>query len=93
MTITVLDPTAAAEGPDVCEAAGLASLSGRTIGLLDNSKFNVTPFLDHVEQILRAEYRVRDVVRRRKHDASRPCPPETMRELTACDAVISGVGD
>ncbi len=93
MTIVVLDPTVAADGPDVREAAGIASLSGRTIGLLDNSKFNVTPFLDDVEQILRSDYGVREVVRRRKHDASRPCPPETMTELTACDAVISAVGD
>lgn len=93
MSITILDPTAAAEGQAVCLAPGLASLGGRIVGLLDNSKFNVTEFLDAVEEILRTEYRVKDVVRRRKQDASRPCPPETLAELTACEAVISAVGD
>jgi hypothetical protein len=93
MSMTVLDPTTEADGPAVCLAPGLASLRGRRIGLLDNSKFTVTPFLDAVEEILRTEYGVESVVRRRKQDSSRPCPAEILEELTACDAIISAVGD
>jgi hypothetical protein len=93
MSITVLDPTETPEGPAVSLAPGIESLDGRTVGLLDNSKFNVTEFLDFVEEILRTDYHVRDVVRCSKADASRPCPPEIMHELVSCDAVISAVGD
>jgi hypothetical protein len=36
---------------------------------------------------------VREVVRRRKPDSSRPAPEPMMGELSAADAVVSGIGD
>jgi hypothetical protein len=36
---------------------------------------------------------VRDVVRRRKPDTSRPVPPEMLAELAVADALVSGIGD
>ena len=93
MSIRVLDPTAGEEDLAARPAAGLSSLEGRTVGLLDNSKVNVRQFLDHVEEILRTEYGVREVVRRKKPDPSRPVPPEILEDLTGSDAIISAVGD
>jgi len=93
MSITVLDPTAKASGKAIPLAPPIESLSGRRVGLLDNSKCNVTPLLDHVEAILRSDYGVAEVVRRRKQDSSRPVSEATLAELGACDAILSAVGD
>ena len=93
MPLIVLDPTSESDPPPARQAAALRSLAGATIGLLDNGKANVTPFLDHVEAILRATHGVRDVVRRRKGNMSAPAEPNLLRELVACDAVVSAVGD
>ena len=75
MGIRVFDPTAEDTASTGMGAARLPSLEGRTIGLLDNSKFHVRELLDHVEEILRTQYGVAEVLRRRKPDASRPAPP------------------
>ena len=93
MPIIVLDPTAESVIPASGLAPPLSSLSGKTIGLLDNGKVNVAPFLDHVEAILRTEHGVAGVLRRRKPNMSAPAPAELLAELTACDAVVSAVGD
>ncbi len=93
MAIRVLDPTFAATTAAASRGAGLSSLTGRTVGLLDNSKINVRELLDHVEEILRTQHGVKAVVRLKKPDASRPAPPAVLAEMTDCDAVISAVGD
>jgi len=49
--------------------------------------------MDHVEDLLRQEYGVREVVRRRKANQNAPAPPALIAELAGCDAVISAVGD
>ena len=93
MSIRVFDPTdedGVAVNPG---AARLTSLEGCTIGLLDNSKIHVRELLDHVEEILRAQYGVAQVVRFRKPDASRPAPSEVLADMQRCAAVISAVGD
>ena len=89
----VLDPTPERPPEAASPASGLASLAGARIGLLDNSKIRVDRFCDFVEEILRAEYGVADVVRRRKRNASAPAPGEVLADLLTCDAVISAVGD
>jgi hypothetical protein len=93
MPLIVLDPTQEGTRPVARMAPALRSLAGATVGLLDNGKANVTPFLDHVEAILRRDHGVKDVVRRRKSNMSAPVPPETLADLVACDAVLSAVGD
>jgi len=93
MPLIVLDPTSERAPATARMAPALRSLAGATIGLLDNGKANVTPFLDEVEAILRTTHGVRDVVRRRKVNMSAPAAPEVLRELLACDAVVSAVGD
>jgi hypothetical protein len=93
MPITVLDPTPGMVTRATPMAPRLPSLAGATVGLLDNGKVNVDRFLDHVEEILRARHGVKDVIRRRKPNMSAPAPAEVLRELAACDAVVSAVGD
>jgi hypothetical protein len=93
MTLKVLDPRALAEGDAVSMAPPLASLDSAVVGLLDNAKIGTARFYDHVEEILRARFGVREFIRRRKPDASRPVPPAMLGELGAADAVLSGIGD
>ncbi len=93
MGLRVLDPRLDAEGEAMAMAPPLRSLEGVTIGLLDNAKIGTAPFFDHVERILQSRWGVREFVRRRKPDSSRPAPPELLSELSAADAMVSAVGD
>ena len=93
MSIRVLDPTFGETIATADRVAGLTSLVGCTIGLLDNSKINVQQLLDHVEKILQAQHGVKRIVRLKKPDASRPAPAAVVAEMKGCDAVISAVGD
>ena len=93
MSIRVFDPTAEDAPATNSGAARLTSLTGRTIGLLDNSKFRVRELLDHVEAILRTRFGVVQVLRFRKPDASRPAPPAMLADMQRCEAIIAAVGD
>jgi hypothetical protein len=93
MSLRVLDPRLEAEGDEVKMAPALRALDGAVVGLLDNAKIGTARFYDHVEAILRSRFGVRDFIRRRKPDSSRPAPPELLGELAAADAVLSAIGD
>ena len=91
--IRVLDPRLDPEQEPLQLAPPLGSLAGATLGLLDNAKIGTARFYDHLESLLRERHRLRDVIRRRKPDSSRPAPAELLRELAAADAIVSAVGD
>jgi len=74
-------------------ARPLVSFEGALIGVLNNSKVNADRIFLHVERSLREQYGVREVIWRRKHDFSRPAPAEMLAELSACDAIFTGIGD
>ena len=93
MTLRVLDPRQSAEGEPLALAPALPSLRGTVIALLDNAKIGTARFYDHVEAILRTEHGVREFIRRRKPDATRPAPAELLAELSAADALVSAIGD
>jgi hypothetical protein len=93
MTLRVLDPRQFAEGEPVQMAPPLGALAGAVVGLLDNAKIGTATFYDHVEAMLKQRHGVREVIRRRKADSSRPAPDAVMGELSAADAVVSGIGD
>jgi hypothetical protein len=93
MTLRVLDPRQSAEGEAVQMAPALGALDGAVVGLLDNAKIGTATFYDHLESILTKRHGVREVLRRRKADSSRPAPDATLGELSAADAIISGIGD
>jgi hypothetical protein len=92
MTIRVLDPRLDPDLEPLALAPALASLEGTTIGLLDNAKIGTAWFYDRLEVLLR-ERGVREIVRRRKPDSSRPVPRAMLDELAQADAIVSGIGD
>jgi hypothetical protein len=93
MPITVLNPTSSTEGRPLRLARRLETLHGALVGVLNNGKVNTDQIFRLVEDGLRERYGVREVMWRRKHNFSRPAPPELLSELLACDAVITGIGD
>ena len=93
MPLTTLRPTYEDTSAAAEPAPRLDTLDGMTVGLLDNSKKNVGHFLAYVEEILRSEHGVAEVVRARKANMSAPAPDDVMARLTACDVVFSAIGD
>jgi hypothetical protein len=93
MTLRVLDPRLDAEGEALRPAPPLRSLDGAVIGLLDNAKIGTERFYDFVADILKSEYGVREFIRRRKPDPTRPVSTELLAEMSGADAFISAIGD
>src|SRR5437667_9482726 len=93
MTIRVLDPSFEESISTVVTPKRLKSLTGSSIGLLDNGKPNGREFFDHIEQSLRSEYAVSNVLRSEQPDASRTAPADIIAAVSRCDAGISAVGD
>jgi hypothetical protein len=61
--------------------------------MIDNAKIGTKRLFDFIEEILREEYGVREFIRRRKPDASRPVPQPMLMEMSGADAVLSAIGD
>lgn len=93
MTLRVLDPRLDPEGEALRMAPPLASLQGAVVGLIDNAKIGTERFFDFVAEILTSQYGVRELIRRRKPDASRPVPEAMLAEMSGADAVIAAIGD
>jgi hypothetical protein len=93
MTLKVLDPRLDPEGEALRLAAPLATLDGAIVGLLDNAKIGTERFFDFLSEILVSQYGVRELIRRRKPDATRPVTPAMLAELSGADAVVSAIGD
>jgi hypothetical protein len=93
MTLRVLDPRQSAHGVALRMAPPLASLNGAVVGMIDNAKIGTQRLYDFIEEILRAEYGVRECLRRRKPDATRPVPEAMLMELRGADAILSAIGD
>jgi hypothetical protein len=71
-----------------------ADLSGKTIGLLDNSKPNADQLEERFAELLRERLGVAKVIARRKITAQAGAPKEFLDELAAqADFVLSGLGD
>ena len=93
MTLRILDPRQSAHGEALRMAPPLASLNGAVVGMIDNAKIGTERLFDFIEEILRKDYGVREFIRRRKPDASRPVPPQMLMEMSGADAVLSAIGD
>ncbi|NYT62061.1 hypothetical protein H0A66_06975 [Alcaligenaceae bacterium] len=93
MTLRVLDPRLSAEGEALRLAPALQSLEGAVIGMIDNAKINTERFFDHIAEILKKEYGVREFIRKRKPDATRPVAPEMLAQMMGADAILSAIGD
>jgi hypothetical protein len=93
-TIEVLSPAGVVLGTSVPLAKRGASLEGRVVGLLNNSKSGTRPFLDRVEELLRREHGVARIVRNDKNAAALPAPDEMLdAAVRECDVVVNGIAD
>lgn len=93
MTLRVLDPRQSAQGQALRMAPALTSLNGAVVGMIDNAKIGTARLYDFIEEILRKEHGVRECIRRRKPDATRPVPTAMLMELAGADAILSAIGD
>ncbi len=92
MTTTVLDPTAETEPAARQLAERLATLEGKTIGLLDISKPRGNVFLDRIQELLEIDGAT--VQRYSKPTFTKPAPVDLRHEIsTSCDAVIEALAD
>ncbi len=93
-TIELLSPAAMTVGNAVPLAKRVPTLEGRVIGLLDNSKSGIRPFLDRVEELLQREHGVSRIIRYDKKAAALPAPDEMIEAaVRECDVVINGIAD
>jgi hypothetical protein len=93
MDLQVLDPTNETIPPRGQPAPRLTTLAGRTIGFISNGKEGSKGFFAHLETMLRTDFGVANVVTRVKSNFSAPADPHIAVEITAWDAVVTGIGD
>ena len=93
-TITLLDPSSEDVPEEYRLAVRLKSLTGATIGLVDNTKRNSDLFLKTIADQLQQRYGVSRTVYVRKANASTPAPPGLLDEIASqSDAVVHAVAD
>ena len=91
----ILDPTGDAEqSSDSTLAPRLASLDGKTLGLLNNGKPNGSVLLEEIGVYLRRQYRLRDVLTFTKGYFGTPVERTQVEEIMAtCSFAIAAIGD
>ena len=88
------DPTASGPERHLERAAALASLEGKTIGILENGKLNAPEMLREIAALFetRHGFIIRPMFS--KSNASAPAPAETLTRAAAeVDFLITGLGD
>ena len=92
--IPVMDPRGETPAASVSMAPRLSALDGKTIALVDNTKINAGNLLDKLSSILEAQSKPARIVRFSKPDATRPAPPNLVKQITEeCDAAVLAIGD
>jgi hypothetical protein len=92
MSITFIDPSVAST-KSVRLAPRPSSLSGKVIGLYDNTKEQADIVLEALGDELMSKYGAKDVFGRRGIHYSKPAPLETIEEMARkCDVVICALG-
>jgi hypothetical protein len=93
-TIVVLDPIAE-ERPAALELSERpASLAGKRIGFLNNTKANASELLRAIEARLRERYEIATVLHKAKPLAAVGAAVAALDELAAsCDVAIVAIGD
>ncbi len=92
MTRVILDPTSELAPASRARLPRLASLDGRTVGLLDISKPRGDVFLDRLQSRLEAEGVT--VKRYAKPTFTKPAPVDLRQQIAVeCDAVVEALAD
>lgn len=90
----ILDPTTEAMAQSIAYAPRPASLAGKRVGLIENTKFNSDRLLAKIGDILKAEYGAAETRMWRKHNSSVPAHQEIIEELKrTSDVMVAGIGD
>jgi hypothetical protein len=92
-TIRVLSPVVDSK---VSQSAPLplpATLAGKQLGFLDNTKANFELLLRHLEALLRERGALASAVHERKVNSSTPAPAEVLARLRQVDLVVTGSAD
>ena len=92
--IELLDPTTEAVAQSIAYAGRPASLEGKRVALIENTKFNSDKILQRIGEILKTEYGASETRMFRKHNSSVPAHEEIIQEVRkTCDVIVAGVGD
>ena len=93
-SMLVYEPVAPCLTQPQLSRESLASLAGKVIGFIDNSKPNFNHLVEDLSQILIDKHGVKRVIKRRKRSASQGASEAVMNELVEqADAIITGSGD
>lgn len=72
----------------------LPDLNGKTVALLNSTKFNSDNLLDGIGEALSERWSVKELVRESKPYFGRPIPEDQARDLASrCDVLITAIGD
>ena len=88
-----VDPTAGGSAKKIELAVRPGELSGKVVGLLDNTKEQADVILETIGAALREKYDVARVVIRRKEHYSKPAPDSMIEEMAQeVDVAIAALG-
>ena len=90
----LLDPTVEQPQQAISFAPRPASLAGKRVALIENTKYNSDRLLERIGDILKKEHGVAEWKIFRKHNSSVPAHKEVIEEVQAgYDVMVAGVGD
>lgn len=92
-TIKFLDPRVTINPKDRSLVAGLETLEGKVVGIIDNGQANSTTMFQELAKLLQEKFHTREVIFKTKPTHMQGAPKPIMQEiLNRCDAVITGLG-
>ena len=92
-TLKMLDPRATVNPQNRPLVAGLDSLEGKVVGIIDNGQSNSTTMFQELAKLIQEKYRTAEVLFKTKPSHMQGAPKATLEEfVTRCDAVITGLG-
>jgi hypothetical protein len=90
----LLDPTREAAGAEPIYAERPASLAGKRVGLIENTKYNSDDILKRIGEILVRDHGAASYKLYRKRYSSVPAHEEIIQDLVKnCDVMVAGIGD
>ena len=90
----LVDPTVSREPQQNRRAPRLASVEGRTVGLLSNGKTNADVLLRETAALFKYEHRCEVLEVATKPNFGAPAPRELIDELAReCDLLLTATGD
>jgi hypothetical protein len=92
-SLKFLDPRATVNPQERPLMAGLDSLEGKVIGIIDNGQANSTAMFQELASLVQEKFKPKEVLFRTKPTHMQGAPKAIMEEIVnRCDAVITGLG-